>query len=323
MPASISAPPQTPPVLPQPAVTPSLGAAGSSLSPVLTTGAATPVLFGQSVLPSAQSAQLPIREMLVALLFMMITRLLSSRVAPQPGILLQNAPAALPLQAQAGAISPSLTQEDLVDYLLAGSKGGTTTTDESISGAFARPGSRFSQAGEREFDAVVAQAYAAQFKVYAMGLPAAFLPGQTSIPQVAANIQRSQNVPFTPEAEILSKVAAVYRGELTGVSSKYDNGKLRDLLITWGRSDIVNRDPLVGLADVQSIGGVVKALNEEPNPEIRKAWLQQVFDFQNNTPSSPSGAVPNVTAYQQAINIVRSGQLDALVNNYLNGVRTA
>jgi hypothetical protein len=118
---------------------------------------------------------------------------------------------------------------------------------------------------------------------------------------------------MTPEAEVLSKVAAVYRG--TG--SLYNNPALQQLLVKWGRTDIAEQ-PGVGnpLGDVQSIGGVVQALNEEKDPAIRQAWLQDIFDFANNSPSSPSGAVPDVANYQFAIEYVKGGQLNALLNRY-------
>ena len=213
-----------------------------------------------------------------------------------------------------------LSQDDLINYVLAGSKGGTAGTDEGIFDKYAKAGSRFGKAGANEFDAVIAKAYTAQFKAYAMGLPAAFIPGQTTVEQVAGNIDKAQQVQFTPEAEMLANVAAVYRGDFGGASI-YNNAALKDLLISWGRSDIANQ-PSVGVTDVESIGGAVKALNEEKDPAIRQAWLQQIFDFQNNTPTSPSGAVPKAAEYQKAIELVKNGTINQLVNNYLNGIQT-
>ncbi len=236
-------------------------------------------------------------------------------------------PTGIPAQGVAGAVgagnagTAQIAPNDLVDFVLAGSRGGTAGTDEGIFGAFARPGSRLSTAGENEFDAVIAKSYAAQFKAYALGLPAAFIPGQTSVEQVANNIAIGQQTPMTQEAELLSQVAATYRGDFGGRST-YNNPVLKQLLVSWGRTDIANQ-PLVGQTDVQSIGGVVKALNEERDPAKRQAWLQQIFDFQGNTPVSPSGAVPNAPQYQTAINMVRSGALDQLVNNFNNGIRTS
>jgi hypothetical protein len=208
------------------------------------------------------------------------------------------------------------TQDDYRNYLLAGSQGGTAGTAEGIFSKFADQNSRFARTGSDQFQGAIAGMYANQFKAYALGLDAAFTPGK-DINQLSANLVQAQNVQMTPEAEVLSKVAAVYRGNLTGVNY-YDNSKLKQLLVQWGRSDIANQ-PNVGdpKGDVQSIGGVIKALNEEPDPAIRQAWLQQIFDFAGNSPSSPSGAVPNVAQYQQAINIVRNGGLDQLLNGYL------
>lgn len=212
-----------------------------------------------------------------------------------------------------------LDHDDLVNYFLAGSRGGTTSTVEVIEGRYARPGSRFAEAGANEFDAVTAYAYAGQFKAYALGLDVVFNPGE-SPDTLADNLKRAIETEMTPEAELLSKVAAVYRGDLTGVNA-YDNGALRDLLVQWGRSDLANK-PGAGRTDVESIGGVIQALNEEKDPAIRQRWLQQIFDFAGNTPTSPSGAVPNARAYQDAITIVRDGRLDELLDNYRRGIKT-
>jgi hypothetical protein len=217
--------------------------------------------------------------------------------------------------------SPPLTRDDLVNYVLAGSQGGQSSTDERIDGRFADPTSRFANAGPNEFDAVIAKAYSAQFKAYASGLNVVYIPGQTTIEQVADGIAQGQSIQMQPEAELLAEVAATYRGDLTG-ANLYDNAVLQKLLVSWGRTDLASQ-PAVGQADVQSIGSVVRALNEEPNASIRHQWLQQIFDFDNNTASSPSGAVPNLQAYQQAISLVRGGALDQLVNNFNNGVKTS
>lgn len=240
---------------------------------------------------------------------------LKANSAPAPGAS-SNTPSGT---AASGQGNLPLDKEDLVNYFLAGSKGGTASTVEVIEGRYARPGSRFASAGPSEFDAVTAAAYTGQFKSYALGLDAVFNPGD-NINQLADNVSKAMQTQFTPEADILSKVAAVYRGDLTGVNT-YNNRALKDLLVKWGRSDLANK-PGVGVTDVESIGGVVKALNEEQNPTIRKAWLQEIFDFQNNTPNSPSGAVPNLKPYQDAISIVRNGQLDQLLSNYRQGIRT-
>lgn len=236
-----------------------------------------------------------------------------------------------PQQQAAGnaATSPALPrfgQQDFVDFLLAGSKGGTAGTDEAIEGRFARPGSRFGTAGNNEFQAFTAFAYANQFKSFAVGKDAVFAPGK-DINQLAANVADAQNVRLTPEAETLANVAALYRGNLPGMQlgtnkpSTYNNPVLRDLLVQWGRTDLASK-PGVGQTDVESIGSVIKALNEQQDPNVRKAWLQQIFDFQGNSPSSPSGAVPNVREYQVAIDLYRNGGYAQLLNNFGQGVRT-
>ncbi|MBY0405351.1 MAG: hypothetical protein K2X66_15735, partial [Cyanobacteria bacterium] len=213
----------------------------------------------------------------------------------------------VPGQAQGANGLPSIPKvdpNDFVDFLLAGSQGGQTGTNELIEGRFARPGSKFATAGNNEFQALTAYAYANQFKAFALGKDAVFQPGK-DINQLASNLNQAQNTQLAPEAETLANVAALYRGNLTGVN-KYDNAKLQQLVASWGRADLA-QTPGAGVSDVESIGIAVKAINEQPDPQIRQAWLQQIFDFQNNSPSSPSGAVPNVRQYQDAINLYRGG----------------
>src|SRR5690606_34726671 len=109
---------------------------------------------------------------------------------------------------------------------LAGSKGGTAMTDQGIFGQYADPNSRFANAGENEFDAVIAKAYAAQFKAYALGLDVVFNSGEDTPQKIANNIAIGQQTQFTPEAELLSQVAAVYRGDFGGRSA-YNNPALK------------------------------------------------------------------------------------------------
>ncbi len=215
--------------------------------------------------------------------------------------------------------APPLTVDDLTNFILAGSKGGTSGTDVSIDSRFAVQGSRYATAGANEFDAVTAKAYAAQFKGFALGLNVAFTPGAN--PQaIAQNIAKAQQVKMQPEAELLANVAATYRSDF-GHDSMYNNPALRQLLVTWGRTDLA-QNPGVGTADVQSIGSVVKALNEEPNAARRKQMLNMIYDFDGNTPVSPSGAVPSVKDYQFAVALVKNGGLDKLVTNYFQGIKT-
>ena len=205
---------------------------------------------------------------------------------------------------------------DYKNFLLAGSQGGTAGTDQGIFSKFANQDSRFAHANNDQFQAAIAGMYANQFKGYALGLDVAFEPGK-DINALSNNLVKAGTTRMTPEAEMLSKVAALYRGNLTGVNL-YNNGALKNLLTQWGRSDIANK-PFTGSqsGDVQSIGGVVQALNEQPDAAVRQKWLQQVFDFAGNTPNSPSGAVPNLPQYQQAINLVRQNTFDTLLNGFL------
>lgn len=236
---------------------------------------------------------------------------------PQPAPLPQPLPTPTP---QPSALNGGLNNNDLLNYVLAGSKGGTVNPDGAIFGQYADQNSRFAQAGANEFDAVVAKTYTAQFKGYALGLDSVFTPGQDTPQKIANNLETALNTQMTPEAELISKVAAVYRGDLGGRGA-YNNAALGQLLTKWGRQDIAAQ-PGVGQTDIESIGGVVKALNEEQNAAIRQAWLQDIFDFKNNTPNSPSGAVPDTKKYQDAINVVQSGTLDKLLDNYGKGIKT-
>jgi len=209
---------------------------------------------------------------------------------------------------------------DYKNFLLAGSQGGTQPTDQLIDSRFADPTSRFANASNQNFQAAVAGMYANQFKGFALGLDVAFTPGK-NIDTIAANLVTAGKTQMTPEAELLSKVAATYRGNLTtGGPNLYNNAALKALLIKWGRTDLANQ-PSVGSqsGDVQTLGSVIKALNEETDPAIRKAWMQDIFDFAGNTPSSPSGAVPNLPQYQQAVGLVKGGGLDTLLAGYLQG----
>ncbi|HEY9687075.1 MAG TPA: hypothetical protein V6C52_08890 [Coleofasciculaceae cyanobacterium] len=211
----------------------------------------------------------------------------------------------------------------MVNYILGQSHSGTTAAgvDDKIFGAYMQQDSKFAQAGANEFDGAIAKAYTAQFKGYAMGLNVAYKPGD-NMDEIAANLEKGQATKMTAEAETVANVAAIYRGDLSG-GGAYDNPALKKLVASWGRQDIANQ-PGMGDGDIQSVGGTVKALNEEPDPAKRQAWLQQIFDFQNNSPNSPSGAVPQsgLVNYQKAISLYRNGTVDQLANNYSQGIKT-
>ncbi len=218
------------------------------------------------------------------------------------------------------------TQDDALNYILGATHGGTTIQEPAIFGSFMNPNSRFVQSGDsNEFDAAIAKIYAAQFAGVAGGLDVLYDPGKDNINQIAANIVQGQNIHdtgLTPEAKLFADVAATYRGDF-GNRGAYNLPIMRQLLVNWGRSDLANQ-PNVGLpgADGPTLGMITKALNEEPNPAIRQAWLQQIFDFQNNTPNSPSGAVPDLVPYQRAIALVQNGAIDRLMANFNAGIST-
>jgi hypothetical protein len=216
------------------------------------------------------------------------------------------------------------SKDDALNYILGSTQGGKITQEASIFSSYANPNSRFANIGDtNEFDAVVAKVYASQFAGYAAGIDVVYNPGD-KINTIADNIAQSQQLynQLTPEAQLFADVASVYRGDF-GNRGNYNHSVMKDLLVSWGRQDIANQS-LVGVdgADAQTIGGIVKALNEEKDPATRQTWLQQIFDFSNNTPSSPSGAVPNISDYQNAINLVQSGAIDKLMENYNSGIGT-
>ncbi|MBX2859914.1 MAG: hypothetical protein KTR14_01675 [Vampirovibrio sp.] len=226
----------------------------------------------------------------------------------------QSGSGALPGTQPPAPTGTALAQDDYLNYLLAQTQGGATGVNKRLDSRFSTPGSRFANATPDQFDAVVAQVYADQIKGYALGLPVAYSPGD-DLNQIAGSIQQAANTPFTPEADLLSKVAATYLGDLGG-NGNYDHQAMQNLLVQWGRADLAAK-PGVGQFDVQSIGSVVQALNEEPDPATRQAWLGQIFSgFTGGPPTSPSGAVPDIQQYLNAINLVQGGALDQLLQGY-------
>jgi hypothetical protein len=225
----------------------------------------------------------------------------------------------------ATAARTQFNQEDAKNYILGSSRGGTIVQEPSISSNYSDKNSRFYKIGNtNEFDAVVQKIYSAQFAGYAKGLDIVYNPGTDNIDTIAGNIVKAQDAynGLNADARLFADVAATYRGDF-GNRGAYNNPALKQLLTSWGRTDLANAQ-FVGdpSADAQTIGAVTQALNEQTDPTIRKQWMQQIFDFQNNTASSPSGAVPDVADYQKAIAIVKSGTLDKLMQNYVNGIKT-
>ncbi|MDX2085430.1 MAG: hypothetical protein SFZ03_08590 [Candidatus Melainabacteria bacterium] len=233
---------------------------------------------------------------------------------------------------------PQLSMDDLTDFVLAGSEGGTVQTQERIDSRFSRPGSRLSATGQDQFDGFVALAYSAQFKAAANGadLDVVFNPGD-DVNTVAQNIFLSQNLQLNPEAQLLADVAATFRGTLDGKPNTYVNTQVPGLLDKWVQDGILDADavatqlaenPGIGSQqdDVSSIGkGLVWAINQVDDKATRDTMLNDIFDFQNLTPNSPSGVIAAEDAqdYIRAIQVVQSGTLNALGNQFNTGVQTS
>jgi len=219
---------------------------------------------------------------------------------------------------------PPLTNNDIYNYILGGTMGGTATASASNFTMYMQPNSRLATAGINEYNAAVALIYYYQFKAYIGYLDVVFSFGDDTVQEITNNIARGSYYQMkTPEADLLLRVAAVYRGVLCDGGGVYNNPEMKKLLIQWGRSDLASQ-PGVGDTDIESIANVAQAIDEQTDPVIRRKWLDEVYNFDDNLhPYSPSGAVPSLRAYQCAIDILRNGTFTQLMDNYGLGVATS
>lgn len=218
---------------------------------------------------------------------------------------------------------PPLTREDIYNYILGGSKGGTTSAGVANSTMYMLPGTRLPNAGYNELQAVIAVIYYYQIKAHIAYKDVVFnFEAGDKVDDIVDNIASGSAVQLrTQEADTLLKVAVVYKGDLCGFG-EYNNPAMKQLLLKWGRADLATENG-VGETDIESIGLVAQAIDEEPDPEIRREWLAEVYKFYDNVhPESPSGAVPQLREYQCAIDVTQDGTIDRLIDNYVKGIKT-
>jgi hypothetical protein len=219
---------------------------------------------------------------------------------------------------------PPLEREDILNYILGGTKGGTATAGVANSTMYMVPGSRMPTSGENEYDAAVALIYYYQIKAHIAYTDVVFnFEDGDKVNDIVDDIASGSAVQLrTPEADALLKVAVIYKGDLCGFGN-YNNPGMKQLLIKWGRADLANENG-VGDTDIESIGLVAQAIDEEPDQEKRREWLAEIYKFYDNLhPQSPSGAVPQLREYQCAIDIVQDGTFDRLIDNYVKGIKTS
>lgn len=216
-----------------------------------------------------------------------------------------------------------LNNEDIVNYLLGGTMGARASATDFNSTEFMLPGTRMPTAGPAEYDAAVAHIYYWQFKAHVAFSDVVFNFEQQDIMQdIANNIATgSAYVMKSREGDTLVRVASIYRGELC-TSSVYNNPVMKEILIKWGRNDLA-AEPGVGDTDIESIALVAQALDETPDPILRRQRFLELYSFDdNNNPMSPTGAVPSLRPYQCTIDILSDGSYNKLLENYVTGVKT-
>jgi hypothetical protein len=218
---------------------------------------------------------------------------------------------------------PPLTRSDIYNLLLGGTKGGTTSAGVQNSQEYMEPNSRLRTAGQNEYNAVAAVIYYDQIKGHIAYRDVVYNFPDDSINDIADSIASGSAVQLrTQEADILLKVAVIYKGIMCGFG-EYNNPALKQLLVKWGRTDLAG-EVGVGETDIESIGLTAQAIDEQPDPQIRREWLSEIYSFSDNLhPQSPSGAVPQLREYQCSVDLSQDGTIDRLIDNYVKGVQTA
>lgn len=180
---------------------------------------------------------------------------------------------------------------DIASYLQAQRAGGALNGQTTIRQSDAIPGTRFgSVQNSQAWNASVARNYAYQFAAQAMGQDALS-------PQGLAYGQANWDK-MSPDAQLFTQVASVFKGNLLGGPGNYDNPGLKNLLLQHGLGNLANQ-PGVGATDVQTVGAITAALNSG------QLSLQDVIN---------SGTIDNMQRYQNIIGYVTGGQF----NNDLN-----
>lgn len=175
--------------------------------------------------------------------------------------------------------------QDFASYLQAQRLGGTLEGKTGIAQKDAIPGTRFGRVADpTAWNADVARNYAYQFAAFATGAnpltPEGLAAGQRSFPSMS------------PDAQLFTQVASVFKGNLLGGPGFYNNPGLKQLLLSRGLTDLANQAG-VGETDVQSIGAITQALNRGA------LTLQDVIN---------SGTIDHLDRYGQVISYVQNGQ---------------
>lgn len=195
---------------------------------------------------------------------------------------------------QPGGVPPYPSDpRDFASYLEAQRKGGALQGNTSISQADALPGTRFAQVqNPNAWHASVGRNYAYQFAAYAVGADPLSPEG---LAQGAAQFGN-----MSPDAQLFTQVASVFKGNMIGGPGFYNNPGLKELLISRGLGDLANR-PGVGQSDVQTIGAITQALNRGA------LTLNDIIQ---------SGTIDNMDRYFQVINYVQGGNFAADLRHY-------
>jgi hypothetical protein len=209
---------------------------------------------------------------------------------PQPPIgYPQQPPIGFPPQPPTYGGNPNVPRypsdpRDFASYLQAQIAGGSLNGGTGIAQRDAIPGTRFGQVQDPTgWQASVARNYAYQFAAYAVGADPLSPAG------LAQGAQAMENM--SPDAQLFTQVASVFKGNLLQGPGFYDNAKLKQLLVSRGLGNLAT-DPQVGQTDVQTIGAITQALNSG------QISLQDVLN---------SGSIDNMDRYFEVIRYVQSG----------------
>jgi hypothetical protein len=222
-----------------------------------------------------------------------------------------------------------INDNDILNYVLATSKGGRVTRSDDVQGKYAQPGSRFGNAAQEEFDAALDATYVAEFEGDALGEDVTYVPGRSTVEQITQNDAFATTQPWAPEAQIFAEVASVFKDGDLGLRADgdYNDGNLRKVLISFGRKDLAN-GPDVGQDDVQTIGAVVEMINDMPDSTTREQALNDIFSINatdNTNGSSPSNSIQGaneLSRYKESVAIVNSELYAKVLQDYAEGIKT-
>lgn len=174
---------------------------------------------------------------------------------------------------------------DFNSYLTAQLAGGALQGQTTVRQSDGVPGTRFASVQDPTlWHANVGRQYAYQFAAFASGNDP--LSAQGLVAGAQAMNQMS------PDAQLFTQVASVFKGNLFQGPGFYDNAGLKNLLQQRGLTDLASLDG-VGQTDVQTIGAVTAALNRG------QLTLQDILQ---------SGTIDNLDRYGQVIQYIQSGQ---------------